>query len=71
MKFKMVRIANPKIISDTTGYDNNKYPSMVRYVGVDDDKWFVVNCEDDNNFYPADEFLMMINISKFTFIELS
>lgn len=71
MKYKIVKIANPDHIDDMSGYKNDEYPEMVKYVGVDDYRYFLCNIDDKNDFYPYDHFLMMIDLGKFSTLELS
>ena len=71
MKYKIIKIGNPNYMDDLTGFDNDKYPNIVRYVGEDDFRYFLVNVDDENDFYHHTEFLCMINLNEYNFLELS
>lgn len=46
--------------------ENQQYPHIVPYVGSDDSKLFVVDKEDPQQFWPADEFFLMECVNEFT-----
>lgn len=65
MKLKFVRIGNPEYQEDLSQFDNEEYPGIAKYVGCEDEKEFLVNVDNPNDFYPTDEIFMMLDTKEF------